>query len=108
MTSASLMHEAGHSKLVLWDSPEGWGGEEREGGVQDGGTHVHLWLIHVNVWQNPPQYCKVVILQKIKGSVQFSHSVVSDSLQPHGLQHARLPCPSPTLRVYSYSCPLSR
>ena len=30
-----------------------------------------------------------------KGSVQFSHSVVSDSLQPHGLQHARLPCPSP-------------
>ena len=57
MTSASLMHEAGHSKLVLWDSPEGWGGEEREGGVQDGGTHVHLWLIHVNVCQNPPQYC---------------------------------------------------
>ena len=50
MTSASLMHEAGHSKLVLWDSPEGWGGAEGEGGVQDGGTHVHLWLIHVNVW----------------------------------------------------------
>ena len=66
MTSASLMHEAGHSKLVLWDSPEGWGGEEGEGGVQDWGTHVHPWLVHVNVWQNPPQYCKVVILQKIK------------------------------------------
>ena len=33
--------------------------------------------------------------------VQFSHSVVSDSLWPHGLQHARLPCPSPTLRTYS-------
>ena len=31
-------------------------------------------------------------------SVQFSHSVVSDSLRPHGLQHARPPCPSPTLR----------
>ena len=31
----------------------------------------------------------------------FSHSVVSDSLQPHGLQHARLPCPSPTPRVCS-------
>ena len=40
-------------------------------------------------------------------SVQFSHSVVSDSLQPHGLQHARPPCPSPTPRVYSNSCPLS-
>ena len=36
-----------------------------------------------------------------------SHSVVSDSLWPHGLQHARLPCPSWSLRVCSNSCPLS-
>ena len=41
-------------------------------------------------------------------SIQFSHSVVSNSLQPHGLQHARLPCPSPTPRVCSNSHPLSR
>ena len=41
-------------------------------------------------------------------SVQFSHSVLWDSLWPHGLQHARLPCPSPIPRVYSNSCPLSR
>ena len=41
-------------------------------------------------------------------SVQFSHSVMSDSLWPHGLQHARPPCPSPTPRDYSNSCPLSR
>ena len=41
-------------------------------------------------------------------SVRFSHSFVSDSLQPHGLQHARTPCPSPTPGVYSNSCPLSR
>ena len=41
-------------------------------------------------------------------SVQFSHSVVSDSLWPHELQHARPPCPSPTPGVYSDSCPLSR
>ena len=40
-------------------------------------------------------------------SVQFSHSVVFDSLQPHGLQHTRPPCPSPTPGVYSNSCPLS-
>ena len=42
-------------------------------------------------------------------SVQFSsvHSVVSDSLWPHGLQHARLPCPSPAPRAYSNSCPSS-
>ena len=38
---------------------------------------------------------------------QFSHSVVSDSLQLHGLQHARTPCPSPTPGVYSNSRPLS-
>ena len=42
-------HEAGHSKLVLWDNPEGWGGEGDGRGVQNGGTHVHPWLIHVNV-----------------------------------------------------------
>ena len=41
-------------------------------------------------------------------SVQFSRSVVSDSLPPHVLQHSRLPCPSPTPRVYSNSCPLSQ
>ena len=63
MTSASLMHEAGHSKPVLWDNPEGWGEEEGGRGVHDGGTRVHPWLIHVNVRQTPPQYCKVIILQ---------------------------------------------
>ena len=41
-------------------------------------------------------------------SVQFSHSVVSDSLWPHGLQHARTPCPSPAPEVYQNSYPLSR
>ena len=41
-------------------------------------------------------------------SVQFSRSVVSDSLWPHGLQYARPPCPSPIPAVYSNSCPLSR
>ena len=38
----------------------------------------------------------------------FSRSVVSDSLRPHGLQHARLPCPSPSPRACSSSCPLSQ
>ena len=41
------------------------------------------------------------------GSVQFSCSVISDSLQPHGLQYARLPCPSPTPGACSNSCPSS-
>ena len=39
---------------------------------------------------------------------QISRSVVSNSLQPHGLQHARPPCLSPTRGVYSNSCPLSQ
>ena len=41
-------------------------------------------------------------------SVQFSHSVLSDSLWPHESQHTRPPCPSPTPGVYSNSCTLSR
>ena len=41
-------------------------------------------------------------------NIQFSCSVVSDSLRPHESQHARPPCPSPTLRVYPNPCPLSR
>ena len=45
---------------------------------------------------------------KYNHSVQFSHSVMSDCLPPHGLQHTRPPCPSPTPRAYSNSCPLSQ
>ena len=41
-------------------------------------------------------------------SVQFSSSVMSDSLWPHGLQHTRLPCPSPTPEACSNTCPSSR
>ena len=41
-------------------------------------------------------------------SVRFSRSVMSDSLWPHGLQHARLPCPSTTPRACSNSCPLTQ
>ena len=47
-------------------------------------------------------------LSHVFSSVQFSHSVMSNSLQPHGLQHARLPCPSPAPRVYSNLSPLSQ
>ena len=41
-------------------------------------------------------------------SVQFSHSIVSNSLRPHGLQHTRLPCSSPTPGACSNSCPSSQ
>ena len=49
-----------------------------------------------------------IFLHSVSQFSQFSHSVVSDSLQPHKLQHARPPCPSPTPGVHSNSCPLSR
>ena len=44
---------------------------------------------------------------RTRSSVQFSHSVVSNSLRPHGLQHTWPPCPSPAPRVSSNSCPWS-
>ena len=52
----------------------------------------------------------VIFFKKEKrwSSLQFSHSVTSNSLRPHGLQHPRLPCPSPTLGACSNSCPLNR
>ena len=51
---------------------------------------------------------KLLFTSLFLSSVQFSRSVVSNSLQPHELQHARPPCPSPTPGVYSNSCPLSQ
>ena len=48
------------------------------------------------------------IRQSFSEGVQFSRSVMSDSLQPHRQQHTRPPCPSPTPGVYPNSCPLSR
>ena len=47
-------------------------------------------------------------MSQVLASVQFSRSVMSDSLRPYRLQHARPPCPSPTARAYSNSCPSSR
>ena len=62
-----------------------------------------LWLL--SHW---PKFCNVV-LPSYEGTrkVPF-HSVESDSLRPHELQHARLPCPSPTPGDYANSRPLSR
>ena len=50
----------------------------------------------------------VVTWSSVVQSVQFNHSVVSKSLQPHGLKHARLPCPSPTPGACSNSCSSSQ
>ena len=61
MISANLMHEAGHPKLVLWDNSEVWGGEGGGRRTQDGGTHVHSWLIHGDIWPKPPVYIYIFL-----------------------------------------------
>ena len=83
--------------------------------------HVQMWEVdHKEGWVLKNWCFQIVVQEKtletpldckeIKpvSSVQFNRSVVSDSLWPHGLQHARPSCPSPTLGVYSNVCPLSR
>ena len=62
IASPDSLHEAGCSGLVQWDDPQGWcsgmilrdGRGKGMGGGSGWGTHVHPWLIHVNVWQKPP------------------------------------------------------
>ena len=66
-------------------------------------VYFHYKLLCISVYINmyPMQTC-------IHTSVQFSHSVASNSSRPYGAQHARPPCSSPTPGVYSNSCPLSQ
>ena len=66
-------------------------------------------LISVSNWGLFPSSSFPSLLPKYYqfSSIQFSHSVMSDSLRPNGLKHARPPCPSPTSRVYSNSYPLT-
>ena len=68
----------------------GWEGSLRENGYM----YMHGWVSSLFTRNND--------------SVQFSCSIMSPSLQPHGLQHARPPCPSPIPRAYSNSCPLNQ
>ena len=53
----------------------GWGGRWEQG--SGWGTHVNPWLIHVNVWQKPLQYCKVISLQLIKINLKKEETLIS-------------------------------
>ena len=65
-----------------------------------------LQFLSFSVWLTS---LKIYILSSVQfSSVQFSRSVMSDSLWPHELQHTRPPCPSPTTGVHSNSCPSSQ
>ena len=76
--------------------------------LNSSGESGYLCLLP-NLWGNVFSFSPLRIMFAAGlSSVQFSRSVVSNPLQPHGLQHARLPCPSPTPRAYSNSCPLSQ
>ena len=62
----------------------------------------HIWILFTKEDKQKSRYTICF------SSVKFSRSVMSSSLQPHGLQHTRPPCQSPNSRVHSNSCPLSR
>ena len=69
-------------------------------------SFLFQWLcVYHEKWAKPEHV--YMLKQEISSQELCSHSVVSDSLQPHGLQHVRLPCPWPSPRVCSKSCSLS-
>ena len=66
------------------------------------------WIMKIELAYLPKRLLFAMKSPTILVLLQFSYSVVYETLQPHGLQHARPPCPSPTPGGYSNSCPLSR
>ena len=92
-TEWSHFHE--NSKIVKFIEVE-----SRMVVARHGGTKFQLWK-----WVDSSD---LTYINMTISSVQFSHSVVSNSLRPHEPQHARPPCPSPTPRVHTNPCPLSQ
>ena len=80
---------------------------ESQGPGEPGGLLSTGWQRVGHDWSDLATAAAAHVLFQFS-SVQFSCSVVSDALQPHELQHARPPCPSPTPGIYSNSCPLSQ
>ena len=98
---------ATHSSILVWKIP--WTeepGEAMAHGVTKSQTPLNIHRDRTHI----PALTGGFFTTEPPGrpSVQFSRSAVSDSLRPHGLQHARPPCPSPAPGVYSNLCPLSQ
>ena len=96
-----------HSSVLAWRSP----GTGEPGGLLSIGSHRvgHDWSdLAAEAARYKSRPIENAELQRWITSIQFSHSVISNSLWPHVLQHSRPPCPSPTPEAHSNSCPLSR
>ena len=96
-------------QCVNWELPDVQGEFRKGRWTRNQIANIH-WIIETaREFQKIIYFCFIDYAKAFDcvSSFQFSPSIVSDSLQPHELQHARLPCPSPTLRAYSNSCPLS-
>ena len=107
---ATSLSMATHSSVLAWRIP----GTAEPSGLPSMGSHRvgHDWsdlaaVITLSVFWAFCWFINVSIRPQFS-SVQFSRSVVSDSLRPHESQHARPLCPSPTPGVHSNSCPSSR
>ena len=91
---------ATHSSILAWRIP----GTEEPGGLRVPKSWTRLSHTHTHTHTHSSLKSKL----QVPYSVQFSRLVVSDSLRPHELQHARPPCPSPTPGVHSNSRPLTQ
>ena len=96
-------------QCVNWELPDVQGEFRKGRWTRNQIANIHWIIEKAREFQKIIYFCFIDYAKAFDcvSSFQFSPSIVSDSLQPHELQHARLPCPSPTLRAYSNSCPLS-
>ena len=102
-----------HLKVEVPEEGGGWlqgpgGGAAETGRGHPSPTPAGRTETEVSGWARRSASLFLITSILSTSSIWFSRSVVSDSLQPHELQHTRPPCPSPTPGVYSNSCPLSQ